>query len=90
MLNFMIVVEDGGELKSVGRTEFVLALSDQLKGNPGIDSDLGSGHRDDVAAEVIDAALNKILDDAAIAAGIYDPSDNDTPIMVSLAVNEVD
>lgn len=60
-LNFMIVIDDGGELKTV-------AASD-LDNFPGI-------------AKALDVVLNQILDEKAIAAGEYDPSDNDVPFEV--------
>lgn len=60
-LNFVMIVDDAGELKSVQSSE----LPEDLQ-------------------QAIDVALNKILDDRAIAAGEYDPSDNDTPFIVGL------
>lgn len=61
-LNFMLVIDDGGELKSVQSTEI-----DKF---------------DPKLALRLDQALNEILDEKAIAAGEYDPADNDTPIEV--------
>jgi len=61
MLNYMIVVDDSGELKTVTAKE--------LSQWPYL-------------ASVLDERLNQILDARAIAAGEYDPSDNDTPIVM--------
>lgn len=60
-LNYMIVVDDGGEMKSVLATE--------------IDT------QDKALGEALERVLNDILDAKAIAAGTYDPSDNDTPMV---------
>lgn len=70
MLNFVIIVNDGGELKTVAAAELTAALLDAI------------GVRTDVE-QLVDDALNKVLDARAIAAGDYDPSDNDTPIEVA-------
>lgn len=73
MLNYTIVVEDGGELKSV--------TANEIDGWTTIHT--GANVRPGVRlGEVLDAALNAILDARAIAAGEYDPTDNDTPFIV--------
>lgn len=66
MLNFVIVVDDGGELKTIRREEL---RCDELS---------------DAVIAQLDYAMNAILDRRAIAAGEYDPSDNDTPIIVTM------
>ena len=68
-LNFVMIVEDAGELKTVTAAEFLEALQDAV------------GIRTDVK-KLVDDSLNTVLDARAIAAGEYDPSDNDTPIVV--------
>lgn len=68
-LNFVMIVEDARELKTVTAGEFLNALQDAI------------GVRTDVE-KLVDDSLNKVLDARAIAAGEYDPSDNDTPIVV--------
>lgn len=63
-MNFMIVVNDAGELKSVSAAEVA--------------------EHSPLTAEFLDGVLNEILDRRAIDAGEYDPSDNDTPIVVKV------
>ena len=76
MLNFMIVVEDAGELKSVSAVE----LYAWAKARDGAES---------LLPEVLQVALNAILDQRAIDAGEYDPADNDTPfdVVIGAEVN---
>lgn len=71
MLNFVIIVDDAGELKTVTATEIAKALYDRI--GPSMDME-----------EHLDEALNAVLDARAIAAGEYDPSDNDTPIVATV------
>lgn len=70
MLNFVCIVEDAGELKTVTADELITAMQ----------AILASTDRD--VEQVVEMALNNVLDARAIAAGQYDPSDNDTPITV--------
>lgn len=71
MITYMIVVNDGGELKSVSQAE----LDEEfMEGGYSFDP-MGT-------ADVVAAALNKILDRRAIETGEYEPEDNDTPIEV--------
>lgn len=62
MLNYMIVVEDAGELKSVSAAELET--------------------QEPAFRDLLETHLNTILDNRAIAAGEYDPSENDIPIEV--------
>lgn len=59
--NFVIVVDDAGEMKTV--------TSQELDAFANVSADLND-------------VLNQILDERAIAAGEYDPSDDDTPMEV--------
>lgn len=59
--NFVIVVDDAGEMKTV--------TSQELDAFANVSADLND-------------VLNQILDERAIAAGEYDPSDDDTPVEV--------
>lgn len=72
MLNFMIVVDDGGELKSVTAADIDAHCEKGLSTLP----------------QLLQQILNEILDDRAIAAGEYDPSDNDTPFTVTCSAWE--
>lgn len=69
MLNFVMIVEDAGELKTVTRPEIIAAMQGILI-------------RTDVE-KVVDVALNEVLDARAIAAGEYDLRDNVTPMVFS-------
>lgn len=69
-LNFILVVNDGGELKTLTDVEIITAMQGIL-----IRTDI---------EKVVDEALNRVLDARAEAAGDYDPSDNDTPIVVTM------
>lgn len=71
-LNYVIVVNDGGEMKSISASE-IDALAKATVNEKGNASNLPGE---------LDAMLNAILDARAIAAGEYDPSDNDTPFEV--------
>jgi len=73
-LHFILIVNDGGELKTVTSTELDAWAAEQRD-----DAGRTSGLSDE-----IDVALNYILDARAVAAGDYDPSDNDTPIVVTI------
>ncbi len=80
MLTYVIVVNDAGELKTISQNEIVEASEDPRAPDAGqVCSDI------DVTLENV---LNYILDRRAIAAGEYDPSDNDTPPMVFTAGDE--
>lgn len=72
MLNYTIVVDDGGELKAVTAVEIAVWTTTNTGAHVKKSVRLG---------QVLDRALNAILDARAIAAGEYDP--NDTPIVVS-------
>lgn len=76
MLIYMIVVNDAGELKTLTAKEFEAAL----------DLSFDKGER----TEIIENALNKGLDEKAIAGGEYDPSDNDTPMTFTLDGHDVE
>lgn len=71
-LNFVVIVNDGGELETVTSTELDTWAND-YRDERGRTSPL---------SEQMDEALNQILNARAIAAGEYDPSDNDTPIEI--------
>ena len=66
MLNYVIVVNDGGELKTI-----------QLE-------ELRCDEFSDSAIAQLEYAMNAILDRRAIAAGEYDPADNDTPMVFTM------
>ena len=78
MMNFVIVVSDAGEMKTVTSAELDTAVKQTLA---------DESTKPLTLAEKLDLLLNFILDQRAIAAGEYDPSDNDTP-MVFTAGNE--
>jgi hypothetical protein len=61
-LNYVIIVDDGGELKPIQALEF----------------------EEHINRDMVEDVLNKILDARAIAAGEYDPSQNDVPIEVMI------
>lgn len=73
MLNFVMIVEDAGELKTVTSSEFIAALNEAM---------IAFGFEPGIAAQMVDGKLNQILDARAISAGEYDPSDNDTSLEV--------
>lgn len=68
--NYVLVVDDGGEMKTISATEFEAEAQGHLKDNGTRALDL----------TVFDEIVNAILDRRAIAAGEYDPPDNDTPM----------
>lgn len=74
-LNFVMIVEDAGELKTVTASEFLIAM--QALFEPEHDISLPD------VETMIDDSLNKVLDTRAIAAGEYDPADNDTPMIIT-------
>lgn len=63
-MNYMITVDDAGELKSVSAAEV--------------------SEHSPLTAEFLDGVLSEILDRRAIAAGEYEPEDDDLPIQVSI------
>lgn len=67
MLTYMIVVNDAGERKTISQQEFEKRLVDAVDGYS--------------FSAIVEGALNAILDEKAIAAGEYDLSDNDTPMV---------
>lgn len=70
VMDFLIVCNDGGEMKTIKADEFLAAVQGILV-------------RTDVE-KVVDTAINEVLDKRAIAAGEYDPSDNDTPMLFTV------
>ena len=71
MLDFVIIVSDGGELKTIGYKE--LSAADDRPESPG----------DGRLEYALDAMLNYILDKRAEDAGTYTPADNDTPMIIT-------
>jgi hypothetical protein len=63
MLDFMIIINDDGELKTVNAKELRA---------------IGFAYGD-----VLDMALNAVLDKYAEDAGTYTPADNDTPMILT-------
>lgn len=61
-MNYVIIVNDAGELKTITAEEF--------------EENLG-------LKDFMEIQLNAILDAKAIAAGEYDPAENDAPMAVS-------
>lgn len=79
----MVVINDGGELKSVSGEEFSAELHTHIRSGLRIHAD----HDTQAQAEdniLVYEVLNKILDERAIAEGTYDPSDNDIPVEVMM------
>lgn len=62
-MNYVIIVNDAGELKTITAEEF--------EENLGLQS-------------FMETQINDILDKKAIAAGEYDPADNDVPFSVAI------
>jgi hypothetical protein len=73
MMNFVIVVSDAGEMKTVTSAELGAAVRQTLA---------DESTKPLTLAEKLDLLLNFILDQRAITAGEYDPSDNDTPMVL--------
>lgn len=69
MLNFVIVVNDAGELKTVSATDIW-----NIVDKPGAPD---TAHTGELLDEVLDRVLNYILDQRAIATGTYEPGDDE-------------